>query len=118
MATSRGCSWGLDLFSLWRAHLTEDPCHLEGPGGVHVGGDDWDARVGLLGVTECEGPLEIHLQEPRTDQRYEGRSVNQSIHSYRWCLPPSRKLLGSNPNVDILNQGSLTSVWVMVQGFL
>lgn len=43
--------------------LAEDASHLKGPCGVHVGSDDGDASVGLLGVAECESSLELHLVE-------------------------------------------------------
>lgn len=46
-------------------HLGEDSRHLEGPRGVHVGGDDGDAGVGLFGVAECEGPLKVDLKGAR-----------------------------------------------------
>lgn len=49
--------------------FAEDSSHLKGPRGVHVGGDDGDAGVRLLGVAECESPLEVHLTETVSVER-------------------------------------------------
>lgn len=43
-------------------HFTENLCHLKGSCCVHVGCNDGDTGVGLLGVAECEGPLKINLK--------------------------------------------------------
>ena len=52
-------------------HFAEDLRHLKRSCGVHIGGDDRDASVGLFGVAECECPLKVHL-------RAEGRDVPQT----------------------------------------
>lgn len=49
------------IHSVVLTHFAEDLCHLKGPRGVHVGGNDGDASVGLFRVTECEGPPKVNL---------------------------------------------------------
>lgn len=48
--------------TLSKTHFTENLCHLKGSCCIHVGCNDGDASVGLLGVAECEGPSKIHLK--------------------------------------------------------
>ncbi len=43
------------------AHLAQSTGHLKGPSGVHVGGDDRDTIVVVLGVTEDKLSTEVHL---------------------------------------------------------
>lgn len=53
---------------IWRSNifrslinLVQSLGHLEGPHGVHVGGDDGNPSVAALGVPETEAPQQVHL---------------------------------------------------------
>lgn len=54
-----------ERLSVCYSDLAEDPGHLKGPCGIHVGSDDGDAMVGLLRVTECERPCQVNLKALR-----------------------------------------------------
>lgn len=43
-------------------YLTKRFCHLKGAHSVHIGSNDGDSSVCLLGIAEYEGPCEIHLE--------------------------------------------------------
>ena len=43
-------------------HLCQSGRHLEGPHGVHVGGDDRDPLVGSAGIKEVELSVQVDLQ--------------------------------------------------------
>lgn len=63
-------TWRIDAVvycSVALTHFAEHLCHLERSRGVHVGSDDGDSCVCLLGVAECEGPLKVHLMAMRRD---------------------------------------------------
>lgn len=59
-------------------NLVQSLGHLEGPHGVHVGGDDGNPSVAALGVPESEAPQQVHL-ERRTQQNFINMSCEHII---------------------------------------
>lgn len=93
--------------SVLLTHFAEDLRHLKRSRGVHVGGDDGDASVRVLGVAECKGPLKVHLRRNKS-----GHLLHRSM---TWLVGASKvyrftSALHRHSRATKISQ-AITSIW-------